>query len=396
MTASDELIFEEIKADHDYVVELRRHFHKYPEIGKEEFKTAEKIEAELDALGIKHKRVAETGVYAEINGKGKGKTIVLRADIDALPIQERHICSYTSTIPNRMHACGHDAHTAALLGASRILSRHRDEFSGTVRLTFQAGEEIAYGGKVFVESGLLDGADRSFGMHTASNIESGKIALVAGSNNASVDYFKIIVHGHPSHVSAPHLGVDAVYIASQIVIAAQAVVTRRTSPMDNIVIGIGTIRAGDSYNIVAQKAELEGTIRSFTPEVRERTKELVKTIVEQTAQMFGGMAEIEYKDFASPLINDKVATAEAQKTAIRIFGEENIIKERTPSLGGDDFAEYILKVPGTYAYFGTGNASKAETMLAHHDSSFDIDEDSLIQAVSLYTFYTIDFLNSSF
>ncbi len=396
MRASDEKIFEEIKADHEYVVELRRHFHKYPEVGKEEFLTAEKIESELDKLGIEHKRVAETGVYAQIKGRGEGKTIVLRADIDALPIQETHLCSYTSTIPNRMHACGHDAHTAALLGACRILSKHRDDFSGTVRITFQSGEEIAYGGKVFVKSGLLDGADRSFGIHAASNLKAGNIALVAGSNNASVDYFKIKVNGHSAHVSTPQLGVDAVYIASQIVISAQAITSRLSSPMDNIIVGIGTIKAGDTYNIVAQKAELEGTIRALTPQVRERTKVLLCDIACKTASMFGGTAEVEYKDYASPLINDKDATAEAQKTAIRIFGAENVITEREPSLGGDDFAEYILKVPGVYAYFGTANPQKKETTLAHHDSSFDIEEDSLIQAVSLYTFYTLDFLNNSF
>ncbi|MEE1211764.1 MAG: amidohydrolase [Treponema sp.] len=399
MTADEVQIFDEIKADHGYVVDLRRHFHKHPEIAKEEFQTALKIEEELDKIGLAHQRVAETGLYAEIKGEkdasasgASAKTIVLRADIDALPIQETHICEYTSEIPGCMHACGHDAHTAALLGAARILNKHKDLFSGTVRLTFQSGEEIGYGARKFVDGGYLDGADRTFGMHAASPLSAGKVAVVPGPNNASVDWFKITVKGHPAHVSTPQLGADAAYIASQIVISTQAIITRRTSPMDNVLVGIGKITAGDAYNIVAQKAELEGTIRAFTPEVRENTKKMLKEISERTAETFGGTAEIEYKDFTSPLINDDEATVEIQKTAEKIFGSENVIKSRQPSLGGDDFAEYIIKVPGTYAYFGTGNPAKEGTTAAHHDSKFDIDEDALIQAVALYTFYAIDFL----
>ena len=402
MTAGEAKIFDEIKADHGYVVDLRRHFHKHPEIAKEEFQTALKIEEELDKIGLTHQRVAETGVYAEIKGERDGsetsgasaKTIVLRADIDALPIQESHICEYTSEIAGRMHACGHDAHTAALLGAARILNAHKDLFSGTIRLTFQSGEEIGYGARKFVDGGYLDGADRTFGMHAASSMDSGKVAVVPGPNNASVDWFKITVKGYPAHVSTPQLGADAAYIASQIVISTQAIITRRTSPMDNVLVGIGKITAGDAYNIVAQKAELEGTIRAFTPEVRENTKRMLKEIAERTAETFGATAEIEYKDFTSPLINDEAATPEVQKTAEKLFGSENVIKSRQPSLGGDDFAEYIIKVPGTYAYFGTGNPAKEGTTAAHHDSKFDIDEDALIQAVALYTFYALDFLNS--
>lgn len=401
MTARESKLFEEIKSDHNYIVDLRRHFHKHPEIAKEEFNTALKIEEELDKIGLAHQRVGETGVYAEIKGTGAGKstgghtakTIVLRADIDALPIQETHICEYVSQTPGKMHACGHDSHTAALLGAARILNNHKDLFSGTIRLTFQSGEEIGYGARIFIDNGFLDGADRTFGIHSASNLPAGKVAVVPGPNNASVDWFNITINGYPAHVSTPQLGADAVYIASQIVISTQAIVTRRTSPMENVLVGIGTIKAGDTYNIVAQKAELEGTIRAFSPEVRERTKELLIDISKQTAQMFGGIAEVEFKDFTSSLINDEAATSEVQNTAVRIFGDNKVVKVRTPSLSGDDFAEYILKVPGCYAYFGTANPEKEGTTAAHHDSKFDIDEDALIQAVSLYTFYALDYLN---
>lgn len=438
MTETDKIIFEEIKADHEYIIKIRRDLHKSPEIAKEEFKTAERIEKELEQIGLEHKRVGETGVYAEIHGEKeksssqtnsvqqhnstlqrnsaqkknspqkeknisvaektcdskKSKTIILRADIDALPIQETHECEYMSQIPGRMHACGHDSHTASLIGAARILNRHKDLFSGTVRLTFQSGEEIGYGARVFVKSGLLDGADRCFGMHTAPDVRSGKIAITPGPNNASVDWFKITVKGHPAHVATPQFGADAVYIASQITVAAQALITRRISPTESVIIGIGKITAGDAYNIVAQKAELEGTIRTLSPQIRSQVKTQLKKLAENIAESFGGTAEIEFQDFTSPLINDEISAEEAQKTAERIFGKDAVIKNRRALLTGDDFAEYILKVPGVYAYFGTGNPKKKETTVAYHDSNFDIDEDAMIQSVSMYTFYAIDFLNT--
>lgn len=397
----DDFIKAEVDKDFDYVVGLRRHFHKFPEIAKEEVQTQKKIEEELDKIGLAHRQIAGTGVYAEIKGTKplaagkKAKTLVLRADIDALPIQETHVCPYSSTIPGRMHACGHDSHTASLLGAARILAKNTDKFSGTIRLTFQPGEEIGYGARVIVDGGYIDGADRTFSMHCASNVPSGKIALVPGPNNASVDWFKIKIKGYPAHVSTPHLGVDAVYIASQIVVALQALITRRTSPMENVLIGVGKVTAGDAYNIIAKSAELEGTIRVFLPEIRKQMKEQLETLACSIAKSFGGSAEFEWKDFTSPLINDNQATAEAQATAKRYLGSDNVITLRSPSLGGDDFAEYILKVPGVYGYFGTGNPEIKKTVAAQHDSMFDIDEQALKVSVGMFTAYALDFLQQA-
>ena len=327
LSDDEKLIFKQIEKDFERVRFLRRYFHQNPEIAKEEFNTASKIEGELSALNLPFKRVGETGVYSEIKGQGKtskNKSLILRADIDALPIQELHECSYKSKIPGRMHACGHDAHTASLLGAAKILSMNKDKFSGTIRLCFQQGEEIGYGARVFVESGLLDGADRSFGVHTASNLPSGKIAIVPGANNASVDWFKIKVKGHAAHVSTPQLGSDAVYIASQIVVSIQALITRTLSPMENVLVGIGKITAGDAYNILAQNAELEGTVRVFSPKIRKSIKAKIEKLAKATAESFGGSVSFEWKDFTSPLINDKNASLEAQKTAGKIFGEKNV------------------------------------------------------------------------
>ncbi len=386
--------YKEAKKLQPYVVELRRHFHRYPEVSKNEYRTAEKIEEEIQKLGLISRRVGETGVYTEIHGMGEGnKTIVLRADMDALAVTEEHICDYTSQNPGVMHACGHDAHTACLLGGVKLLAENRDRFGGTVRVHFQQAEEIGYGARVFINEGLVDGADRTFGIHIASKTEAGKIALIPGPNNASVDWFRIRVTGKSAHVSTPHLGVDAAYIAAQIMVSAQAIISRQTSPMDNVLIGIGKMTAGTAYNIVASDAELEGTIRALTPETRAKAKEQLETVAKSVASMYGGKASLEWQDFTSPLLNDEISAMEAQKVAAELFGEENVIKTGIPSLGGDDFAEYILKVPGVYAYVGSGNPDIPETTVAMHNCHFDIDERCLLVGSSMYAAYAVAFLN---
>lgn len=390
-------IWEQVRADHDYVVQLRRWFHRHPELAAEEFATQERIERELDQLGVAHRRIAGTGVYAEMEGTGSSsgsrRCIVLRADIDALPVTEESGAPYASECPGKMHACGHDAHNASLIGAARILNSLRDRFAGKVIFTWQPGEEIGYGARIIVDEGTIDEANRSFGVHLASNVPVGSVVLMPGPNNASVDWFRIRVHGLGAHVSTPEQGVDAAYIASQIVVGAQALVTRCTSPMDHVLIGIGKITAGTAYNVVAQEAELEGTIRVFTPELRKATKERLEALAKTTAELFGGSAELTWRDNTSPLINDPIATREAQKTAASLFGEEKLIQQRQPSLGGDDFAEYILRVPGVYAYIGSAAPGRPETHLAHHHARFDIDEDCLAVATALYSCYAIEYLN---
>lgn len=397
MNELESSLYQQVLEDHDHVVALRRHFHQHPELAREEYATVEKIEQELDAIGVSHRRVAVTGVYAEIEGEkpcsGEKRCIVLRADIDALPVAEENDVSYRSLNEGKMHACGHDAHNAALIGAARILSRNRDSFSGKVILTWQPGEEVGYGARPIIDEGNIDEASRSFGVHMASNVPAGSVVLMPGPNNASVDWFRIRVHGLGAHVSVPQRGVDAAYIASQIVVSAQALITRRTSPMDNVLIGIGKISAGTAYNVVAQEAELEGTIRVFSPEIRRDTKARLEFLAKQTAEMFGGSAEIEWNDNTSALINDLDATTEAQKTAISLFGVDHVITQRQPDLGGDDFAEYILRVPGAYAYIGSANPDKPNTQVAHHNSHFDIDEHALTVATALYTCYTVEYLN---
>lgn len=382
----------EVEKERDYIISLRRYFHSMPELPREEYETAAKIEEELRSFGLETRRVGETGVYSEIEGKTGGRTLILRSDIDALPVKEEHECSYKSKKDGIMHACGHDGHTASLLASAKILAKHRDCFSGKIKLCFQQAEEIGYGARVFIEEGLVTG-DRCFGFHLASNIPVGKISATAGPNNASVDFLRIKIHGKGAHVSTPERGTDALYIASQIVVALQALVTRRTNPTDSVLIGIGKITAGTSYNVVAQEAELEGTIRVMYPEIRERMKKELEDLVFSTARIYGGSADVEYVDFTSPLINPVDTTKEVAKVAREIVGDDNVIENRPYSLGGDDFAEFILKVPGTYAYIGSGNKDRAETLVAHHDSHFDIDEEALVIGSKLEVLYALEYLN---
>ena len=290
-----------------------------------------------------------------------------------------------------MHACGHDGHTASLLLAAKILCRHRDKIKGKVKLCFQQAEEIGYGAMVFINSGIVTG-DRSFGVHLASNIPVGKISVTAGPNNASVDSFKITVKGRGAHVFTPDKGIDALYIASQIVVAAQALVTRCTNPTDSVIIGIGKLEAGTAYNVVAKDAVMEGTIRTMYPEIREKVKSDLEELVKSMAVIYGGEAEIQYKDFTSPMINPPIPAKEVEKVAVSLFGRDNVITDRPYSLGGDDFAEFILRVSGTYAYVGSGNSDRPNTVVAHHDGLFDIDEDCLINSSLIEVAYTLDYL----
>lgn len=380
-----------------YLSALRRDFHRRPELGLQEFETARRIEAELDRLGVPHVRVGETGVLGTLRGTGAGSGIVaLRADIDALSIQEVNEVDYRSQIPGVMHACGHDFHTACLLGAAAVLAEHREQFGGEVRLIFQPGEEIGEGAKPFVAAGALEGADRVFGLHTAHDLPAGAVGLKPGLNNASVDYFKLTVHGKSSHVSTPQLGVDALYIASQAVVALQAMVTRRTSPVEPVLIGVGTFHAGTTYNALAESAVLEGTVRTVSLESRERVQDQVARTARSVAELYGGSAEITWGDFAPPLINDPQVCAEAAEMVRQLWGEDvRIIDDRKLSLAGDNFAEFPLHCPGAYAYLGTGNPALPNTLNPAHNGNFDVDEGVLPLGAALYAGYALSRLGTN-
>ncbi|MEG0493197.1 MAG: M20 family metallopeptidase [Clostridia bacterium] len=378
-------LYQEIAGEQAQLVSLRRFFHQHPELPKQEFHTAEKIEELLDAWELPHRRVDQTGVYSEIVGtKGDGPIVVLRADMDALPIQEENDLPFRSQNPGVMHACGHDMHTAALLMAAYTLKRHSGEFGGTVRLFFQQAEEIGYGARRFIEAGLLEGASRVFGVHCAPDLPVGQVGVKPGPNNASVDHFTIRIQGRAAHVSTPQLGADAAYIAAQIVVGAQALVTRMTAPTDAVIVGIGKLSAGTAYNIVAQEAVVEGTTRLFTPELRRTVNTGLERLAKATAELYGGQAEVEWIDYASPLVNNAEVCAEVGAKAQEMLGQAALVSQRALSCGGDDFAELLLRVPGVYAYVGSASDETLGSCGPAHNSRFTIDEGALPIAAALY------------
>ena len=380
-----------VLAEKAYLTDLRRHFHAHPEVSLKEYETCKKIEGELDSMGIPHKRIGETGVYGWIDGKkaGDGVTVALRADIDALAMEDLKEVPYHSQNAGVCHACGHDAHTATLLTAAKILKAKENEFSGQVRLFFQQAEEIGQGARQFVQAGLLDGVTRVFGAHVTSHLDSGKISLTAGPQNASCDYFKIQIHGKGAHVSTPQLGVDALYIASQIVVQLQTIVSRNTDPLETV----GKLQAGTQYNIVAEHAVLEGTTRSFLPEVRKFTNDRVVRIAKETAALYGAEAEVEFLDFAAPLVNDAKAVEEVTAVTAEFLPREDIISDFQKALGADDFADYLAVTRGMYAFVGTRNSKDPHTAVAHHHGLFDVDEEALLISCNVYVDYALWVLN---
>lgn len=380
---------EAVEQERDYLIQLRRHFHKHPEVSLKEYHTAEKIEKELDEFGIPHERVGETGVTAvltHISDAATAKKIVLRADIDALPIAEKNQTEYKSENPGVMHACGHDAHTASLLGAAKILKAQEEVINGTVTFLFQQAEEIGGGAKQFIKAGCLKDADRVFGIHMQPGLPVGTVSVKAGECNASVDYFKITVHGKSAHVSTPHLGVDALYIASQIVVSVQSIIARGLNPLEDGVVGIGKLSAGNNYNIVANEAVLEGTTRAFNETTRAFLNQRVREIAEATAKMYGASVEFVFCDYTSPLVNDKEAAAEVEKLGVELLGRDKVLTNQPKYMLGDDFAEYLKDVKGQFLFVGSNGGAKTSYPL-HHEQ-FDLDEDAVLIATEFYVEYT--------
>lgn len=379
-----------------HCIELRRWFHQHPELSLHEFNTALKIEEELDQLGITHERVGETGVYAKIEGKqGKGKILAIRADIDALKIRDlKEECPYRSQVEGVMHACGHDGHTASLLTTAAVLKAHEHDFKGEVRLFFQQSEENGQGARQFVEAGFMNNVDRVIGYHGSSDLDLGTVSATAGPNNASCDYFKITVKGQSAHVSQPHKSIDALYIASQIVVNLQAIVSRHVDPLNTVVVGIGVLQAGTTYNIVADEAILEGTTRTFDNETRAKVNGLVTSISKQLAQAYGATAEIQIENYANPLINNHTATDEMAACAACVVGNDHVIRNLEKRLGADDFADYLQKAPGCYLFVGTRNQHDTHTASAHHHGLYDLDEESMLIASSCMLEYAKRFFES--
>ena len=378
------------KTYEDYSIEMRRHFHMQPEPSMEEYETQKKIMEELDTMNIENFKAAGTGVVGIINGEKEGKVVALRADMDALEIQEENDIPYKSKFDGYMHGCGHDGHMAGLLTAAKILNELKSEIEGTVKLVFQPGEENGKGALALIDEGILDDVDAIFGIHLWNELESGKVSVEAGPRMASAGFFYIHVYGQGGHGSMPDQGVDAGLAGAAILMNLQSLVSREMNPLNPTVLSIGIFKSGTRFNIIPSKAYLEGTTRCFSMEINEIFEGKIRRIVENTAKAYNAEAELNYRQLSLPTINDEKLSEYASKVAVDLVGEEgNVIFEKTT--GGEDFSFFSTKTKTEFAFVGTRNDEKIK-YYPHHHSYFDIDESALTTAAGLYAGFAIEYL----
>jgi len=375
------------------VVKYRRHFHRYPEIQFQEHKTAKFIEAELARFGLSFKRMVGTGVVALLDSKKKGKTIMLRADMDALPVKEENSHDYVSRHPGTMHACGHDAHMAMLLGVAKIL-KDSDLPRGKVKFCFQPAEEGGDGAGKMVVAGVLKNpkVDFAFGMHVWSPLPVGKIAIVPGPVMASVDEFAVKVTGSGGHAAYPHASIDPLVCACAIVLSLQTIVSRNVSPLSSAVLTVASIQAGTAFNIIPGEVVLKGTVRTFENEVRKLIEKRFREIVTDVASAYGCKAQIEFIHKVPATVNDPEMSRFVWEVAETVVGKGKV--ERVdPTMGGEDFSRYANEVPAVFAFIGARNEAKGASF-PHHHPRFDIDEDALAIGVELARKVTIKYLEN--
>ena len=378
-----------------YIIEQRRWFHAHPELSWEEFGTTDHIQQELEKMGLEvHRFDGRPGCTAMIYG-GKAapgaKTVALRADIDALPVEEKTGLPFTSQNPGVMHACGHDNHMAMLLGAARILCDLKDELAGNVKLLFQAAEETCFGAEYYVQQGVLDGVDAIYGQHIWAGLEAPYLNVQPGVRMASCDNFTITVEGSSTHGSTPHLGTDAIVAAASIIMNIQTIVSRNNDPLNALVVTIGEIHGGQRFNILANKVVMEGTCRTHSREMRGKIEPLLRRVCEDTAAAFGARAELKYNAFPSPVINDHDDLNQiAHDAAVKLYGEEGI-KEMPRVMGSEDFAYFMDVVPGIFGFLGSRDA---EHQASNHNDCYDVPEEVLKRGAAMHAQFAADYLSA--
>lgn len=383
-------IYEKALQVQPFVVECRRTIHRWPELGMEEFRTTDFICAKLDEMGIPYRRLTPTGCIAEIRGAQGGKTVALRADIDALQMNEINDLPFRSEREGYMHGCGHDTHAAMLLGAAKILNGMCDELRGTVRLIFQPSEENGLGSQVVVDQGGLDGVSACFGEHIfgGSGHKPGVVFCKSGGLFPSADTFWIHVHGVGCHGAMPSMGVDATVCAAAIVMDLQSIASREVDPLEPVVVTVGSLHSGTAYNICSGEAEMTGTVRTFNPTLREAFPDKLRRIVENTARAYRCTAEVEYGCGSAALINDAQVTGIARRAAEKIMPDRTLLINGGGSMGAEDFSLYTEYVPCTFVTIGCGE----ETF--NHNEHFVVDESVFPTGVALHVQFAIDFLSA--
>ncbi|HEX7733457.1 MAG TPA: amidohydrolase [Ktedonobacteraceae bacterium] len=383
----------------EYVPDLvatRRDLHEHPELAFEEVRTSGIVARRLRALGMEVQTIAKTGVVGLLRGKAVGEnahTIALRADMDALPIDELNDVEYRSQVPGKMHACGHDGHTAILLTVADVLSQRRAELAGNVKFVFQPAEEDIGGAKPMVEQGAMQGVDAVIGLHLISDIPFGRVGVRAGEIFASADDYVLSVTGRGGHAASPHEAIDPIVITAHIITTLQTLISRETSSFQPSIITIGEIKAGTTYNIIPETATMRGTVRTFSSEHRAYLMRRIAEVASGIASTLGGSCETVWQPGGCPpCSNDPAVTAVVYQAAVNSVGAERVFDDESIlSTGSDDMAEFLQAVPGCYFVVGTRNEAKG-THYQHHHPRFNIDEEALPIGVEVLARAALDYL----
>ncbi len=390
------MIYKELaEKTESYIIEQRRWFHQHPELSWEEFKTTDRIAEELEKMGYEvHRYDGRPGCWAMLHGgkAGEGcKTVALRADIDALPVEEKTELPFASENKGVMHACGHDNHIAMLLGAAKMLMETKEDLEGNVKIFFQAAEETCHGADYYVEQGILDGVDAIMGQHIWGTLDAPYMSFQPGRRMASCDNFTIKVDGVSAHGTQPHLGIDAIVAAASIIMNVQTFVSRSNDPLNPIIVTIGEMHAGQRFNIIANHAELYGTVRTFDPTFRRQIEGRLRTIIEDTAAALGAKATLEYEYYPSPLINDDDDLNRiAHDAAVKLYGEE-CLRDLPMMMSSEDFAYFADRIPAVFGFLGSRNESMGYTAPNHNDH-YTVDESVLKRGAAMYAQFAADFL----
>lgn len=374
------------KAIEQDLLNIRHDLHRFPEPSMHEYKTAGRIRDELDLLNLKWREVGGTGTLAKLEGAHPGPTIILRADIDALPLKEKSRYKYPSENEGYMHACGHDVHATALLGAAKLLSKYKDKLHGSVHFVFQQAEELGHGSQYFISENLTAGDDAIYGFHVTPDAPLGSAVLTDGTDAASCDYMFIKLYGKKSHIAKPHLGCDTTIAASDLVLRLQSL-KASLNPMDNILIGIGRISSGNTWNIVADYAEIEGTVRAHSKESHDLAVRRTKELIDQVAALHNVRAEYKFETNTPCLVNHPEAYKVMKASAESVLGsEEKVIKRAVPlGFGGDDFAAFSEKIPGCFIHLGTALEDESDTKVPLHSDNIYITDDVIAIGAKLLT-----------
>lgn len=385
-------VIDKVKSLKSWLINVRRDLHKTPELGLEEFLTKEKIIKYLEEIGIDYTTYPNhTGVMAYINKNAKN-TVAIRADIDALPIVETNNKSYKSIYNGKMHACGHDAHTAILIGSCKVLYDMRDELDVNVKFLFQPAEETVGGAELLIKDGCMENpkVDFTIGLHVMPHINTGMVELQYDSMNASTDTVSITIEGKQGHGAYPHQGVDAIVAAGHVICALQSIVSRNIDPTDSVVLSLGVINGGIKENVICPKVILSGTLRTLNPDTRRYAKERIKEIVDFTCKGLGALGSVDIEEGYAPLINDNFVVDIVKENATNLLGKDNVVFRKHPSLGAEDFSFFLEHSKGAFYHLGCRNEDK-NILSPLHTADFDIDEDCLEIGVMLHVLNTLSF-----